>query len=123
MTNPHLVSTGSFDELIATRMLAEGTALAARWLERLTALLPQDTHDVFPGDHLLDHIPAIVTEIAKYILVPESDDIAANTAVIEKRGNLACSDMDSTHRFINYYENMSCWRTSSRPFSPRKHPK
>jgi signal transduction histidine kinase len=107
MTNPHLVSTGSFDELIATRMLAEGTALAARWLERLTALLPQDTHDVFPGDHLLDHIPAIVTEIAKYILVPESDDIAANTAVIEKArelGLLRHGQHASLHQLLREYE-------------------
>jgi signal transduction histidine kinase len=107
MTNPNPVSTGSFDELIATRMLTETTALAARWLERLTALLPQDMHEVFPGDQLLDHIPALVTEIAKHVLAPESEDIAANTAIIEKArelGLLRHEQHASLHQLLREYE-------------------
>jgi signal transduction histidine kinase len=107
MTNPTFVSTGSFDELIATRLLAEAAVLAARWLERLTALLPQETQDVFPGDRLLDHIPAVVTEIAKYIGAPEADEIAANTAVIEKArelGLLRHEQRASLHQLLREYE-------------------
>jgi signal transduction histidine kinase len=107
MINPDLVSIGSFDEHIAARMISETTGLAAQWLERLTALLPTSANDVFPGNHLLDHIPELVTEIAKYILAPEAEEIAANTAVIEKAhelGLLRHEQRASLHQLIREYE-------------------
>src|ERR1700731_4975584 len=88
MPTDELPSVGSFDELIAARMLAENTTLAGRWLERLTVLLPVNAEDVFPGHRLLDHIPALVGEIAQYLRVPDAQEIGANTAVIEKARQL-----------------------------------
>jgi signal transduction histidine kinase len=77
-----------FGELIAGRMRAEHRAIAARWLERLTELLSLDAIEVFPGDTLLDHIPALVHEIAAYLRAPDAEAIAANAAVIAKAQEL-----------------------------------
>src|SRR5205823_6028441 len=88
MIPDEILTVGSFDELIASRMLAESTALASRWLERLAAVLPTEARDIFPGKGLLDHIPTLVAEIAKYIVAPEAEEIAANTAVIDKAREL-----------------------------------
>jgi hypothetical protein len=107
MPTDELHSVSSFDELIASRMLAERTTLAGRWLERLTALLPVDAEDVFPGHRLLDHIPALVGEIAQYLRVPDAQEIGANTAVIEKArqlGLLRHEQRASLHQLLREYE-------------------
>jgi signal transduction histidine kinase len=107
MPTDELPSVGSFDELIASRMLAESTTLAGRWLERLTALLPVGAEDVFPGHRLLDHIPALVGEIAQYLGVPDAQEIGANTAVIEKArqlGLLRHEQRASLHQLLREYE-------------------
>ena len=101
------LSVGSFDEAVAARMRAQTTTLASRWLERLTALLPVDPNDVFPGERLLDHIPAVVAEIAGYLVAPEAEEIAANTAVIDKArqlGLLRYEQQASLHQLLREYE-------------------
>ena len=60
-------------------MRSQTTMLASRWLERLTSLLPVEPDEVFPGERLLDHIPAVVAEIAEYLAAPEAEEIAART--------------------------------------------
>jgi signal transduction histidine kinase len=102
-----MLSVGSFDEAVAARMRAQTTTLASRWLSRLTALLPVDANDVFPGERLLDHIPAVVAEIAEYIVAPEAEEIAANTAVIDKArelGLLRYEQQASLHQLLREYE-------------------
>jgi signal transduction histidine kinase len=102
-----MLSVGSFDEALASRMRAQTTTLASRWLERVTSLLPIDPDDVFPGERLLDHIPAVVAEIAGYIVAPEAEEIAANTAVIDKArqlGLLRYEQQASLHQLLREYE-------------------
>jgi signal transduction histidine kinase len=102
-----MLSVGSFDEAVAAQMRAHTTTLAARWLERLTSLLPVDPNEVFPGERLLDHIPAVVAEIAEYIVAPEAEEIAANTAVIDKArqlGLLRYEQQASLHQLLREYE-------------------
>jgi signal transduction histidine kinase len=102
-----MLSVGSFDEAVAARMRAQTTTLAARWLERLTSILPIDPNDVFPGERLLDHIPAVVGEIAGYIVAPEAEEIAANTAVIDtarQLGLLRYEQRASLHQLLREYE-------------------
>jgi signal transduction histidine kinase len=107
MMNQYVVPMDGFGEVIAARMQSETTSLAALWLERLTALVVADKRDIFPGEHLLDHIPALVTEIAKYVVTPEVEEIAANTAVIEKArelGLLRHEQRASLHQLLREYE-------------------
>lgn len=107
MTDRSRLSVGSYAELIAARMLAETHALASRWLDRLAALLPNEPGDVFPGEPLLDHIPALIAEIADYILTAESEEIAANTAVLEKArelGLLRHRQQASLHQLLREYD-------------------
>jgi signal transduction histidine kinase len=81
--------------------------LSLRWLARLTELLPVQARDVFPSDQLLDHIPGIILEIARYLRAPHDEEFAANTTVIEKArelGLLRHSQQASVHQILREYE-------------------
>jgi signal transduction histidine kinase len=93
--------------VFAARLLAERHALAARWLERLSSLLAIDGHDVFPGDTLLDHIPALMEQIAEYVRAPEDAEIGANAGVIAKAqelGLLRYEQHASVHQLLREYD-------------------
>ena len=61
-------------------MRAEHESLAGRWLARLNELLPVAVNDVFPTQALLDHIPALIQEIAEYLEDTDADEFATNTS-------------------------------------------
>jgi signal transduction histidine kinase len=96
-----------FGDLIAERMQVEHRALATRWFERLLDLLPVDAREVFPTESLLDHIPALILEIASYLREPEGAAIAANTAILEKArelGALRHGQRASLHQVLREYQ-------------------
>jgi signal transduction histidine kinase len=102
-----LVPTSSYREVFADRLLAERQALSARWLERLISILPVDGRDVFPGETLLDHIPALMEQIAAYVRAPEDAEIGANAAVIAKAqelGLLRYRQQASVHQLLREYD-------------------
>lgn len=81
--------------------------LATRWLERLVAILPVDPHAIFSSDLLLDHIPALIQEIGKYIAVPAEEDIAAKAMVVDKArelGQLRHRQQASVHQVLREYD-------------------
>lgn len=91
----------------AGRLAAEHATLARAWLERLDALLAVDRHDVFPSHQLLDHIPDVLREIAVYLRAPADAEIAANTAVMAKAGELGVLRFDqraSVHQLLREYQ-------------------
>jgi signal transduction histidine kinase len=96
-----------FTELIAERMRAEHRVLAARWFERLLDLLPVDARHVFPTESLLDHIPALILEVAGYLREPDDQAIAANTTILEKArelGELRHGQRASLHQVLREYQ-------------------
>jgi signal transduction histidine kinase len=96
--------------IVSMRMAAERTALATRWLERLNELLSVAVNEVFPSDRLLDHIPALIEEIAAYLGAPAAEEIAANTAVMNKArelGTLRYEQQASAHQLLREYEILS----------------
>lgn len=100
------LTASGFKDLIAERIRAAHLEIATRWLDRLRALLPVDTNDIFPADQLLDHVPALVMEIADYLRSPEETAVAANTAVTEKArdlGALRHSQRASVHQLLSEY--------------------
>jgi signal transduction histidine kinase len=105
-----MITAGSFPEIMSERMSADAIALSAQWLERLTELLPVETRHVFPSDRILDHIPALIESIARYIQAPEHEEIAANTAVIDKArelGTLRHAQHASVHQILREFEILS----------------
>jgi signal transduction histidine kinase len=101
-----LIDTG-FVDAIAQRMRAEHTALAARWFERLLAMLPVDARSIFPTDSLLDHVPDLIVEISGYLRDPTADAIAANTVILEKArqlGALRYRQHASLHQILREYQ-------------------
>lgn len=99
-----------FGDLIAERMRAEHRALATRWFDRLVDLLPVEARDVFPTESLLDHVPALIVEIAGYLREPEAGAIAANTAILDKArelGALRHAQRASLHQLLREYQLLS----------------
>ena len=87
-------------------MAAEHQSLAARWLERLNALLPVEPNEVFPSDHLLDHIPSLIVEIADHLRAPQGTELAANTLMVAKArelGELRYRQRASVHQLLREY--------------------
>ena len=96
----------TFAAAIAARIEAESYALATRWLDRLTALIPVGPNEVFPTEALLDHIPKLIEQIAKFMAVPENE-IAADTFVITEArelGELRHEQHASVHQLLREYE-------------------
>jgi len=96
----------NFSTAIAARLDSERHGLAARWLDRLAVLIPVEPRAVFPSEALLDHIPELIKEIAKFVAAPE-DEIAGNTFVVAKArelGELRHEQHASVHQLLREYE-------------------
>lgn len=96
----------SIDEL-SRRLQASQAEIAARWLERLNALLSVERNQVFPSSHLLDHMPQLIAAIADYVRAPSHEDIAANTGVMAKAielGTLRYDQSASIHQLLHEYQ-------------------
>jgi hypothetical protein len=96
--------------------------LARAWLERLDAVLAVDGHDVFPSHQLLDHIPDVLRQIAVYLRAPVDEEIAANTAVMAKAGELGERRFDQralVHQLVREYQLLGAVLEE---FSPGKWP-
>jgi signal transduction histidine kinase len=91
---------------IAERLHDEHRTVASMWLTRLIDLLPIAARDVFPSDAILDHIPALVLELAAYLKDPGEQAIAANTSVLAKAqelGHLRHTQGAALHQLIQEY--------------------
>jgi signal transduction histidine kinase len=102
-----LTGIHNYAAIIAERMVSERVQLSSRWLARLTELLTTQANDVFPSSQLLDHIPTLIAEIAGYVRAPAEEEIAANTAVIEKArelGLLRHQQRATVHQLLHEYE-------------------
>jgi signal transduction histidine kinase len=98
--------TATVDHL-AARLADQHTALAAQWLARLDEVLDVDVRQVFPTHTLLDHIPELILQIAGYLVAPQEQEIAANTAVLAKASELGLLRYDqraSVHQLLREYQ-------------------
>src|SRR5262245_52005458 len=100
------MTAAGFGALIAERIRAEHVSISARWLERLRDLLPVGENDVFPTEHLLDHIPDLIKEVAGYVQSPAADGVGANPAITSKSqelGELRHVQRASVHQLLAEY--------------------
>jgi signal transduction histidine kinase len=102
-----IATAENYAGIVSQRVAAERHTLAGEWLRRLNRLLTVEPNDVFPSPQLLDHIPALIGEIATYLRAPADEEIAANTVVIEKArelGILRHEQKASVHQLLREYE-------------------
>jgi signal transduction histidine kinase len=95
-----------FRTIIAQRIEAAHQILAARWLEQLKRLLPVAPDDIFPGDRLLGHIPALILELAAFFRAPAEEAIEANASVTARAtelGQLRHAQRASVHQVLREY--------------------
>jgi signal transduction histidine kinase len=100
------LTAAGFGDQIAERISAEHVAISARWLERLRGLLTVEANEVFPTEQLLDHIPALIQDVADYIRSPEAEAVAANTSITAKArelGQLRHTQRASVHQLLAEY--------------------
>jgi signal transduction histidine kinase len=96
----------ALDQAIAARIRDASQTLALRWLERLNDVLVVEVQEIFPTGDLLDHIPLLIQEIAKYVGAPEVEELAANTGVVAKArelGSLRHAQQASVHQLLREY--------------------
>jgi len=101
------ITAEEYPSLIASRMVAERLSLSERWLSRLREVLTVNANHVFPSEQLLDHIPSLVDELARYLAAPADHAIAANAAVMDKArelGLLRHAQHASAHQLLHEYE-------------------
>jgi signal transduction histidine kinase len=95
-----------FGDLIAGRIRAAHDVIARRWLDRLAVMLPVERNEIFPSNQLLDHIPALINEIADYVGADSSDALIGNTLVFSKArelGELRFAQKASVHQLLREY--------------------
>lgn len=100
------LTAAGFGDQIADRISAEHVPISARWLERLRGLLTVEANEVFPTEQLLDHIPALIQDVANYIRSPETEAVAANTSITAKArelGQLRHTQQASVHQLLAEY--------------------
>jgi signal transduction histidine kinase len=98
--------TSDFRTIIAVRIEASHRAIASQWLESLERLVGLAPDDVFPGDPLLGHIPALISELAAFLRAPAHESIAANgvvTARATELGRLRYAQHASVHQVLREY--------------------
>jgi signal transduction histidine kinase len=91
---------------LAARLHAAQRQLAGQWLDQLTELLTVHKQDVFPGTQLLDHVPELIDEIARYLKAPQDEAITSNTAVMAKAaelGQLRYDQHATVHQLLREY--------------------
>lgn len=96
----------AFAETIGRQLSSESRSLSLRWLERLNDLLQVGRDEIFPTSELLDHIPSLIEEIAKYLVAPGKEELAANSAVVSKArelGLLRHAQHASVHQLLREY--------------------
>ena len=96
----------TFASTIAARIANERYHLATRWLDRLIALIPVGPNDVFPTEALLDHIPRLIEQLAKFLAVPENEIASDSFVIAEARelGELRHEQHASVHQLLHEYE-------------------
>jgi signal transduction histidine kinase len=97
----------AYPDQIARLLFDERFALSQQWLARLHEILDVRLNEVFPTDQLLDHIPALIGDMATYLRAPGEEEIAANAAVIGKAQELGLLRYDqkaSVHQLLREYE-------------------
>lgn len=100
------LTAAGFGDQIAERISAEHVPISVRWLDQLRGLLTVEANEVFPTEQLLDHIPALIQDVAEYIRSPETEAVAANTSITAKArelGQLRHTQRASVHQLLAEY--------------------
>lgn len=70
MTGETPAEDNSLRSQLAANIRANRDAIVERWLERISARVTLSDNEIFPTDHLLDHVPLLLDGIAEYLENP-----------------------------------------------------
>jgi signal transduction histidine kinase len=94
-------------ERLAHRLREERAALAQQWFARLERVTSGSRLDLAPPHQLLDHIPALIDEIANYLEQVTPGDPADNVAVLHSAvalGELRQIQQASVHQLLGEFQ-------------------
>jgi len=97
-------------DLLCQRLRTANRELANRWLADLATVLQVNANEIFPSQDLLDHVPALIDEIADCLSSESSESLVANTLVFSKAremGELRFSQQASVHQIVREYRILS----------------
>lgn len=69
---------------VAKQMINSREAIAQRWLESLKTIVHEDTNNIFPTDQYLDHVPAMLGEIATIFQDDDTELALCNSLITQK---------------------------------------
>lgn len=95
-----------FCSYLGNQIQAANKALSKSWLTRLKEVLSVASEDIFPSQHLLDHIPRLFAEIGKDLTNFDSDTHFTHSLIIEKSrelGEQRFVQQASVHQLLREY--------------------
>ncbi len=98
--------TSAFSHWFSERLAEQAESLCREWLDRLLALLPEEAHEIFPTETLLDHVPLVIRGLARDVSEPITEGVAISSAITEKArelGDLRFSQRASVHQILREY--------------------
>ena len=93
-------------DVLADRLRESQRELSARWLERIADRVSLDASEIFPSDHLLDHVPLLIQGVADYMEDPVKE-VSADMPVVAKAmelGALRHSQGFDAYQILKEYE-------------------
>jgi hypothetical protein len=93
-------------DVLADRLRESQSELSARWLERIADRVSLDANEIFPSDHLLDHVPLLIQGVADYMEDPVKE-VSADMPVVAKAmelGALRHSQGFDAYQILKEYE-------------------
>ncbi len=95
---------------IASCISQHSQLLADHWLVQLQNVVNEDTRDIFPTEQYLDHIPAMLDELAE-ILENNDEDLALTNSLLERKaaqlGTLRHQQKASVNQLLREYDLLS----------------
>lgn len=95
---------------IASCISQHSQLLADHWLVQLQNVVNEDTRDIFPTEQYLDHIPAMLDELAE-ILNTNDEDLALTNSLIERKaaqlGTLRHQQKATVNQLLREYDLLS----------------
>ncbi len=77
-----------YRQYMAEGLRANSIAIADQWLKKLEDVVLEETRDVFPTEHYLDHIPSLIDEIAGVLEQSLSGHAMSNSLIERTARNL-----------------------------------
>ncbi len=107
MNAPHLQKASEFRTFVSLALRENSVAISDDWLAALQDVVNEESRDIFPTEQYLDHIPAMIDEIAKIIGSTDIDLAMVNSLIDRKAmelGTLRYQQQASVTQLLREYD-------------------